>query len=154
MALRSGNRVVGVLDLPYKLIIFPERSREVKSKSKRHYCLAVCVMSSEGFTLRDIGLVLTRLPTGTSPKRLGEAIRRDSYALVNYNRVKMMLERLDCSDVLRLLDKTPCGQHYTTSIWIRDGILPDGGTDPLYRIRSVVTQKNHLTTLVLLSNAR
>lgn len=53
-------------------------------------------MSSEGFTLRDIGLMLTRRPSGTSPKRLGEAIRRDSYALVNYNRVKMMLERLGC----------------------------------------------------------
>ena len=51
-------------------------------------------MSSEGITLRDISLMVTRLPSGTSPKRLGEAIGRDSYALVNYNRVKIMLERL------------------------------------------------------------
>ena len=93
---------------------------------------------------------MLRLPPATTHRRFESALRADGAARSGYNRLRVMLERMGESDVLRLYEANGRG-GYDVAEWIDRGVLPGGGRDPLYSFRSDATKKNHLTTLVMMS---
>lgn len=103
-----------------------------------------------GTSLRDVGLMLLRLPPDATQRRFEAEMRKNKYAAANYRRVRTMLDRLGESDVLRLYGRDETGA-YPVEMWIDDGTLPGGEKDPRYSFGSDSTRKNHYTTLVAMS---
>lgn len=102
------------------------------------------------FALRDVGLLMLGLPAATTHKRFENAMRLNGSARANYNRLKVMLDRMQESDALRLYDKNSEGT-YDVAEWIDKGVLPSGERDPKYSFGSDATKKNQYTTLVMMS---
>lgn len=107
--------------------------------------------AGRGFALRDVGLMLAGLSPAAHPRRLDVELSRNASARGNYNRVRMMLDRMGESDALRLYRRDPETGEYPVARWIDAGVLPDGRADPRYSFGSDATRKNHYSTLVMMS---
>lgn len=103
------------------------------------------------FALRDVGLLLLRLPPTATQRRFEAELRKNRSAAANYARLRLMMDRMGEGDALRLYRRDDATGEYPVARWIDEGVLPDGERDPDYAFRSDSTRKNHYTTLVMMS---
>lgn len=100
--------------------------------------------------LITVGKLLAEVPTTSTQHRFMTNLKKKKSAYTNFTRLRLMLERMDTSDVLDLFRVNESG-NYDVSVWIDTGILPTGNKDPKYAFHKDSTKKNHYTTLVTIS---